>query len=97
MTGAEHRPLPVSTSEMVIFLALIAIVVSVAVASYRRSRCLSKYSVPKSLAIAVASGLFWEIWVIASIVNRERLRMEWARYRHDHASDTPDREPQLTA
>lgn len=55
-----------SIFETISVMVWVAIVVSVAVASYQRSRCLSKYSVPKSLAITIASGLFWEIWVIAA-------------------------------
>lgn len=97
VTAVEHSSLPAATSELLISLVGIAIVVSVAVASYRRSRCLSRYSVPKSVVIALVSAAFWQIWVIASVVSRERLRMEWARYRHGQASDGPRREPQLTA
>lgn len=97
MSAVEHNLLPAATSELLIHLLGIAVMVSVAVASYRRSRCLSDYSAPKSLAIAVLSGVFWRIWIIASLLNRKRLRMEWARYRQRQASDEPRREPQLTA
>lgn len=95
MNAVNHSPLPVDASELIIFLLLIAIIVAVAVASYRRSRCLSGYSVLKSLATAVLSGVFWEIWVIASIVKHQQLRTDWARYRLDRETVGQRRETQL--
>lgn len=97
MSAVEHSLLPAASSELLIDLLGIAVMVSVAFASYRRSRCLRDYSAPKSLAIAVLSGVFWRIWIIASLINRKRLRTEWGRYRHGRASDEPRRESQLTA
>jgi 4-amino-4-deoxy-L-arabinose transferase-like glycosyltransferase len=81
----ELPALTPSLPEMGIGLAYVLIVVAVAVASYRRSRLLSHYPVWRSVLIAVAAGAFWELWVIASIINRERLRREWNAYRRERA------------
>lgn len=64
-------------------LLSVAIFLAVAIASYRRSRCLSRYPVWKSLAIAVAAGAFWIVWLLASVINRDRLAREWSQYRHE--------------
>jgi uncharacterized membrane protein len=81
----ELPALTPSLPEMGIGLAYWLIVVAVAVASFRRSRLLSRYPMWKSVLIAVAAGAFWPYWVIASIINRDALRREWSAHRRERA------------
>lgn len=60
---------------------LVGIVLAVAVASYRRSRCLSGHPVWKSLAIAAVSGLLWELWLVVWWVNRDLVARRWRERR----------------
>jgi hypothetical protein len=83
----ELPALTPSLPEIGILLAYWLIVVAVAVASYRRSRLLSRYPIWRSVLIAVAAGAFWPFWVIASIVNRDALRREWSAYRRERADN----------
>lgn len=48
-----------ATSEILIGALLLAIVLAVAVASYRRGRYLSGHPVWKSIIIGAVAGLFW--------------------------------------
>ena len=63
----------------------------VMVMSYRRSRHLSRYPIWRSLSIAVAAGVFWPVWLVASVVNRDQLAQDWSQYRaeRDGASTDP--------
>ena len=49
---------------------------AVAVVSFRRSRLLSRHPFWRSLATAVLAGMFWVIWVIVSLVNRDQVSQE---------------------
>lgn len=88
----EHSPLSVTTGELIVgvLAATIALTVfmTVAVASYRRSRCLSRYPVWRSAIIAVFAGLFPALWLIGSLINRDRLQREWQSYNADHEART---------
>jgi hypothetical protein len=55
--------------------------VAVAVASYRRSRCLSGYPIWRSVIIALISASFQLLWLIVWWVNRKRIAEEWDRWR----------------
>ncbi|WP_456696597.1 hypothetical protein [Aeromicrobium sp. P5_D10] len=93
----EHSPLSVTTGELIVggLVAAICAVVflAVAVASYRRGRCLSRYPIWHSAIIAVLAGLFPAFWLIGSLVNRDRLQLDWQRYHADHEARrlTPSR------
>lgn len=67
------------------FLLNLAIFLPVAVASYRRSRHLSGYSVTKSLVIAYGAGSFWMLWFVVWWVNREQIAREWREVRDERA------------
>ena len=54
---------------------------AVAVASYRRSRCLSGYPIWRSVMIALLSASFQMLWLIVWWVNRERIAVEWDHWR----------------
>jgi len=56
-------------------------VIAVAVASYRRSRCLSGYPIWRSVLISIVASAFVIFWLIAWWVNRERIADEWAQWR----------------
>lgn len=77
----ELSPLLPQVGELVSFLVQAAIFGAVAVASYRRSRCLSAYPIWKSVLIAGVSGSFWILWIVVSIVNRNQIAWEWDRYK----------------
>lgn len=63
---------------------------AVAVASYRRCRCLSGYPIWRSVLIGLLSGFYAGIWVIMSAYNRKRIVAEWDDYRNLHRkSPTP--------
>jgi hypothetical protein len=53
---------------------------AVAVASYRRSRCLSGYPIWRSVIIAFLSASFQLLWLIVWWVNRKRIAVEWAHW-----------------
>jgi hypothetical protein len=74
-------PLMPATSEILIGALLLAIIVAVAVASYRRSRCLTGHPVWKSIIIGAVAGLFWELWLIVWYVNRKHIADQWLLYR----------------
>lgn len=81
MTGSEeHSSLPVFWPELLAG-GQIVIGFAVAVASYRRSRCLTGYAIYTSLAIALISGIFWQIWIILSILDRRQTAKDWADHR----------------
>jgi hypothetical protein len=73
-------------SEVVVFVACWLVAIAVAVASFRRGRCLSRYPIWKSLLIALAAGSFPLVWLIVSIAKRQQLAREWSNYRHERAS-----------
>jgi hypothetical protein len=79
----ESSPLLPSGGELLITVLGCAIVVAVAVASYRRSRCLSGYPIWKSVVIGVVAAAFWELWLIVWWVNRKRIAWEWSKYRRE--------------
>lgn len=79
----ELPALTPSVGEIVMTLVNVAIFLAVAIASYRRSRCLSGYPVWQSLAIAIVAGAFWLVWLLASVINRDRLAREWDQYRRE--------------
>lgn len=54
-----------------------AVLLAVAVVSYRRSRLLSGYPVCRAVLIAVLAGTFPWVWFISSLVNHERIAAEW--------------------
>ena len=54
---------------------------AVAVASYRRSRCLSGYPIWRSVIIAFLSASFQLLWLIVWWVNRKRIAVEWDHWR----------------
>jgi hypothetical protein len=68
-------------SEILIGALLPAIVLVVAVASYRRSRCLTGHPIWKSIIIGAAAGLFWELWLIVWYIDRNRIADQWRAYR----------------
>jgi hypothetical protein len=74
-------PLLPAVPEILLSVFLLAIVLAVAVASYRRSRCLSGHPIWKSVAIGVVAGAFWELWLIVWYVNRENIAQKWLEYR----------------
>ncbi|MFI5429872.1 hypothetical protein [Aeromicrobium sp. UC242_57] len=80
----DHSPLWVPTGELILgALATVtyaAFLLAIAATAYRRSRCLSEYPVWQSVLIAVLAASFPGIWLVASFVNRDRLRDEWHRY-----------------
>jgi hypothetical protein len=75
-----------SSGEVLGFLANAALFLSVATASYRRSRCLSRYPVWKGLLIAVVAGTFLPIWLLVSVINRKQLAREWSMHNEERAS-----------
>jgi hypothetical protein len=77
----DSSPLMPETSEILIGAMLLAIVLAVAVASYRRSRCLTGHPVWKSIIIGAVAGLSWELWLIVWYVNRKRIADQWRAYR----------------
>jgi hypothetical protein len=74
-------PMSVSAGELIIALSQYAIMLAVAVASYRRSRYLSGYPVWRSVIIGVFAGSFWFLWMIVWWVNRDRIAAEWHEYK----------------
>ncbi|MCW2799112.1 MAG: hypothetical protein JWQ70_584 [Aeromicrobium sp.] len=62
-----------------------ALSVAVAIASFRRSRCLSRYSIPRSLLIGAVSASFMELWLIVWWVNRKRIADEWDMWRRERS------------
>jgi hypothetical protein len=72
---------PSDVTDVLVLALNWAIFLAVAVASYRRSRCLSRYPVWRSVAIAVVSGMAWLIWLLASVINRDQLAREWRAHR----------------
>jgi hypothetical protein len=58
---------------------------AIAIASYRRSRCLSRYPIWRSSIIAFLSASFQMLWLVAWWVNRNRVAQEWNRWRTDVA------------
>lgn len=85
----EQSPLLVPISELLFAMAVFAIpaiFIVVAMASYKRCRLLSRYSVPHSLLIATLAGLFPVVWLIASFANRDQLRHEWDAYRRNQGA-----------
>jgi len=76
----DSSPLVPATSEILIGVVLLAIVLAVGVASYRRSRCLTGHPVWKSIIIGAAAGLFWELWLIVWYLNRRRIADQWRAY-----------------
>ena len=54
-----------------------AILLAVAVVSYRRSRLLSGYPIWRAVLVAALAGTFPEVWFICSLLNRERIAAEW--------------------
>jgi hypothetical protein len=79
----ELPALAAGVGEVFMFLANAALFLGVAVASYRRSRCLSRYPVWRSLLIAVAAGAYWPIWLLVSVINRKQLDREWRMYEQE--------------
>lgn len=77
----ELSPLLPQVWEVLSFLVQVAIFGTVAVVSYRRSRCLSGYPIWKSVLIAGVAGSFWVPWIIVSVVNRNQIAWEWDRYK----------------
>lgn len=61
----------------------------VAVACFRRSRCLSGHPVPTSLLIALAAGLVPLLWLVVWAVDKDRTDREWQRHRLERATATP--------
>jgi hypothetical protein len=82
----ELPALAPSTGEVLMFLANTALFLSLAVASYKRSRHLSRYPVWKSLLIAVLAGKYWPIWLLVSVVNHKQLDREWSIYKQEQES-----------
>jgi ABC-type arginine/histidine transport system permease subunit len=70
-----------TTSELVIGALLPAIILAVAVASYRRSRRLSGHPVWKSIIIGAGAGLFWQLWLVVWFVKRGDIADRWRAHR----------------
>lgn len=70
-----------TTPEILIGALLPTIFLVVAVASYRRSRCLTGHPVWKSVVIGAVAGIFWELWLVVWYVNRERIADQWRAHR----------------
>jgi len=60
--------------------------VAVAVASYRRSRHLSRYSIPRAVVIAILAGIFDFLWLILWWINRKRIAQAWKYWREEQAA-----------
>jgi hypothetical protein len=85
----EPSPLLPHNGELILTALGCAIVVAVAVASYRRSRCLSGHPIWKSIVIGVVAGAFWQLRLIVWWVNRERIASEWREYRQAQPTTVP--------
>lgn len=79
----ELSPLSPSWGELLFTVTNWVAFLLVAVASYRRSRCLSRYPVWRSLLIGVFAGMWWPLWLIVWFVNRDRIAWEWREYRRE--------------
>lgn len=75
----ESAPSITPTETVVVFL-LCVIFAAVAIASYRRSRCLSGYRIWASVIIAVIAGTFWVLWLMYSLIDRKEIRRAWREY-----------------
>lgn len=62
-------------------VAMLALGIAVAVASFRRSRLLSGYPIWRSVVIAFLAGSFPWVWFTVSVVNRDRIAGEWKQYK----------------
>lgn len=67
-------------TETLMLFTICVIFVAVAVASYRRSRCLSGYRIWASLIICLIAAWFWVLWIVLSLVNHRRITREWRAY-----------------
>ncbi len=73
----------VSYGNILWWLSTSAPEIAVGVASYRRSRCLSRYPVWRSVIIGFLAGSFTALWLVVWWVNRKRIAQEWEYYRRD--------------
>lgn len=80
-TVDDPSPLMPTTAEILIGVLLLAIILAVAVASYRRSRCLTSHPVWKSILMGAVAGIFWELWLILWYIDRERIADQWRAHR----------------
>ena len=78
------------------FIVSTGISLAIAVASYRRSRHLSRYPIWRAVMIAIIAGAFDIIWLLLWWVNRKRIAEEWDRWRADRADDHQFRASQST-
>lgn len=79
----EHSALSVTFGELMVTLASLAhlvIFLAVAIASYRRSRCLRQYPIWLSVIIAVLAGWFWPLWLVFSLIDRKQNAQDWRDY-----------------
>lgn len=79
----EHSALSVTFDELMVLLAPLAhgaVFLAVAIASYRRSRCLSKYPIWQSVIIAALAGWFWPLWLVFSLMDRKQNAQDWRNY-----------------
>lgn len=77
------EPLSPDWAEIGYYVVLSTVMLTVAFASFRRARCLSRFPIWKALLTAVFAGLFWEIWLLVSVVNRTRIASEGEQYRRE--------------
>lgn len=85
----EHSALSVTTGELMFLLAPLAhcaMLIAVAIASYRRCRSLSKYPIWKSLLIGAVAGWFWLPWMLFWLFDRKQIAQEWRDYRASQLS-----------
>ncbi|MEO6606622.1 MAG: hypothetical protein ABIN55_13550 [Aeromicrobium sp.] len=74
-----------SLAEILFWLSTTGVQIAISVASYRRSRCLSRYPIWRSVLIGLIAGAFAILWLIVWWVNRDRIAEEWRRYREPKA------------
>lgn len=67
--------------EIVLWIASSALQIAAGIASYRRSRCLSRFPVWKSIAIGLLAYGFTFIWFLYWLSNRDKIAAEWDVYR----------------
>ena len=77
----DHSALSVTPGELILVVTGWPIVLAVAIASYRRSRCLSGYPIWKSVIVGAVAGWLWVLWLVFWVLDRKRIAQEWRDYR----------------